>query len=97
VPSGRADGIVPPLGRAALARKHGREPDDDKYHNKHKDDPVYRSRMSQDAKRWRIGIREDVIAAYGGRCACCGEFERDFLTLDHVNNDGAEHRRSNAL
>lgn len=27
------------------------------------------------------------------RCACCGETELDFLTLDHVNNDGAEHRR----
>ncbi len=27
------------------------------------------------------------------RCACCGEPELAFLTLDHINNDGAEHRR----
>ena len=32
--------------------------------------------------------------AYGGhRCACCGETEQMFLTIDHMNNDGAEHRR----
>lgn len=38
-------------------------------------------------------IRGRVITAYGGRCACCGETEPKFLTLDHKNNDGAEHRR----
>jgi hypothetical protein len=27
-------------------------------------------------------------------CACCGEAEYGFLTLDHVNNDGAAHRRA---
>lgn len=26
-------------------------------------------------------------------CACCGESNMAFLTLDHINNDGAEHRR----
>jgi hypothetical protein len=26
-------------------------------------------------------------------CACCGETELDFLTIDHINNDGAEQRR----
>lgn len=32
--------------------------------------------------------------AYGGfKCACCGETEEAFLSLDHINNDGAEHRR----
>ncbi len=28
------------------------------------------------------------------RCACCGEKDLRFLTLDHVNNDGAAHRKS---
>jgi hypothetical protein len=33
--------------------------------------------------------------AYGGcRCACCGEASNiDFLTIDHINDNGAEHRR----
>lgn len=36
----------------------------------------------------------DVLNAYGGpRCVCCGETEIAFLQLDHINNDGAAHRR----
>jgi hypothetical protein len=39
-------------------------------------------------------LRHQAIMAYGGyRCACCGEGEPMFLTLDHVNNDGARDRR----
>ena len=34
-----------------------------------------------------------ALAAYGGKCACCGEERSVFLQLDHINNDGAEHRR----
>lgn len=32
------------------------------------------------------------MEAYGGVCACCGEDNLDFLTLDHVNGDGAAER-----
>ena len=31
---------------------------------------------------------------YGEVCACCGESEISFLTIDHINGDGAAHRRS---
>jgi len=37
--------------------------------------------------------RKAVMAAYGGQCACCGEREIAFLTLDHVYNDGRQDRR----
>jgi hypothetical protein len=37
-------------------------------------------------------LREEVIAHYGGRCTCCGETTYEFLTLDHVNNDGGKQR-----
>jgi hypothetical protein len=43
--------------------------------------------------RYRGRLRDDVISAYGGKCACCGEQNLGFLTMDHPNNDGAEHRR----
>lgn len=44
---------------------------------------------------YRDRTRDALFAAYGGYvCACCGETERQFLTLDHVNNDGAAHRRA---
>lgn len=38
-------------------------------------------------------MREEVLAAYGNRCACCGETEPHFLSLDHVNGGGNAHRR----
>jgi hypothetical protein len=41
-------------------------------------------------------ISEDlnkVLSVYGRSCACCSEGNPRFLTVDHVNNDGAEHRR----
>lgn len=41
----------------------------------------------------RRANRKKVIDAYGGKCACCGEAETAFLTIDHVNDDGAQHRR----
>jgi hypothetical protein len=31
--------------------------------------------------------------AYGGACACCGEREPAFLTIDHLDGGGCEHRR----
>lgn len=38
--------------------------------------------------------RQKVIEHYGGACACCGEADAHFLSLDHINNDGAKHRKS---
>ncbi len=38
--------------------------------------------------------RVAVLEHYGKKCACCGEAQPEFLAIDHVNNDGAEHRRS---
>jgi hypothetical protein len=40
-----------------------------------------------------LKLKREVMDAYGGACVCCGETELVFLTIDHVNDDGAEHRR----
>jgi len=51
-------------------------------------------RYNEAGKQKRQRVRDAVFGAYGGyRCACCGETERKFLTLDHVSNDGAAMRR----
>lgn len=39
-------------------------------------------------------LRQEVVDAYGGMCACCGEDDRRFLAIDHINRDGAEHRKA---
>ena len=35
-----------------------------------------------------------VIEHYGSRCACCGETEPIFLTMDHIDGGGTAHRES---
>lgn len=37
--------------------------------------------------------RQSLIAELGGACSCCGEDTYEFLQFDHINNDGADHRR----
>lgn len=44
-------------------------------------------------RAYRGDLKKQVVDAYGGCCACCGEAKIEFLTIDHVNNDGAAHRR----
>jgi hypothetical protein len=44
-------------------------------------------------ERHNIKVRSDAFNAYGGKCACCGETEHEFLVIDHVKNDGAAHRK----
>jgi len=34
-----------------------------------------------------------VIEKYGGKCACCGEKRIEFMTMDHINNDGGQERK----
>jgi hypothetical protein len=38
--------------------------------------------------------RAEVLALYGGQCTCCGEANPYFLTMDHINGDGAAERRN---
>ena len=44
------------------------------------------------SRRYRLKAKLECITHYGGKCVCCGESNIKFLTMDHVNNDGAKHR-----
>lgn len=46
-------------------------------------------------KQFYDRAKEKVLAHYGAACICCGETELRFLTVDHVNNDGATDRKQN--
>lgn len=54
------------------------------------DDPA---RIKANLAAMRKRNKEQAYEAYGNQCACCGESEVLFLTLDHVDNDGGEHRK----
>lgn len=45
-------------------------------------------------KAWRDKIKRAAIDGYGAVCACCGELQYEFLTIDHVNNDGGVERKA---
>jgi hypothetical protein len=38
--------------------------------------------------------KQRVFEAYGLKCECCGEANPCFLTIDHINNDGAAERQA---
>lgn len=46
-------------------------------------------------KRAQRRARLEAFLHYGGPvCVCCGETELSFLAFDHINGNGAAHRRS---
>jgi len=53
--------------------------------------------LSEAEKEKRRGrakeLRDRVLRAYGSKCCCCGEPEPLFLTVDHKDGKGSEHRR----
>jgi hypothetical protein len=46
------------------------------------------------AKLGHQRLRRAVLEIYGAKCVCCGETEPDFLSFDHVNNDGWKQRKN---
>lgn len=53
-----------------------------------------KERYNSKSRERRRGLKLDAFNAYGGPvCACCGEVHLEFLSIDHIYGDGAEHRR----
>ena len=62
------------------------------YNSKHREKLNEQMRLNNIKRNMQIKI--EVMNHYGGgKCACCGEDRIEFLTLDHENGDGAEHRK----
>jgi|TARA_R110000868_G_scaffold314947_1_gene575876 hypothetical protein len=54
-----------------------------------------RAAESAKTKRNQNRCRNEVFAAYGGyQCNCCNETEQMFLSIDHIDNNGAAERKS---
>lgn len=53
-----------------------------------------KSCVSEDGRIRNKKLKLDAFEHYGGcRCVCCGVTDEVFLALDHVDNDGAKHRK----
>lgn len=55
-------------------------------------DKCHKSHIINGKRRWEL-LRQTVLNHYGNKCACCGETRYEFLEIDHVNNNGARHRK----
>lgn len=43
-------------------------------------------------KSYRQRLKDIVLEHYGNTCACCGESNTKFLSIDHINGGGEKHR-----
>lgn len=50
-----------------------------------------------DSKKQQQRLRELMFVNYGERCGACGEDDKSVLTFDHINHDGANHKRALTL
>jgi len=62
------------------------------YDRKYRADPVGRAKRRQFQRNWYKKVRKECLDAYGGICACCGEKNLEFLTIDHIDGGGHQHR-----
>lgn len=70
--------------------KNSHNVEQSKYQKKYRFTHESKSLLIHEKKRY------EVIKHYSNgqfNCNCCGESIYQFLTVDHINNDGAEHRR----
>jgi len=55
--------------------------------------PYVRELNRINSYKYRQVRREKLFEIYGNKCACCGESNPLFLSIDHINNDGNMHRK----
>lgn len=63
------------------------------YSGEHRACDHCREKAATHARDLRQAQKALIFDHYGWECACCGEAEPSFLTIDHVNNDGNYQRK----
>lgn len=58
---------------------------------------AHREKMIARTIGYKREARAKLFETYGGKCSCCGEADKRFLTLHHVNGDGTKARENGAL
>jgi hypothetical protein len=57
---------------------------------KNRTDP---KKSREKTQAYNRNLRITALEVYGGSCKCCGESEERFLCIDHIEDNGADHRR----
>jgi len=60
---------------------------------KHKKEEHKHTKYSERNTIRRSKLKVKIFSHYGSKCKCCGQSEIDVLTINHINNNGAEHRK----
>jgi hypothetical protein len=53
----------------------------------------HKEKIKEQNRKSVKNLRETILSAYGGKCACCGEIEPMFLGIDHINGGGNQQRK----
>ena len=48
-------------------------------------------------KKYEAKAKKLVFEHYGKKCACCGEENIIFLSMDHINGGGTKHRKETGM
>lgn len=54
--------------------------------------PEVKERANHRKREHHQRLKYEVFDMYGGVCACCGEEDKRFLTIDHINGSGRKDR-----
>ena len=60
------------------------------YYERHKE--VLLPKLKVYGKAYRDSLKREALEHYGSACYCCLESNKAFLTVDHIENNGAQHR-----
>ena len=82
--------------RKEYTKKNYQENKEKRKEQKKKHYQENKEKLKEYGKNYRQEIKELVYNHYGNgviECACCREKEIDFLSLDHIYNNGGKHRK----
>lgn len=79
----------------ACRDRHDAQQNTAKSNARYRTDPEYREKRRRSGQEAKAKAKLRAFEAYGGaRCVCCGETGMVFLTIDHIDGGGNEHRRT---
>jgi hypothetical protein len=58
---------------------------------------TYKNKYPDAPKFFYNKRRINFLEMYGNKCACCGETQKEFLTIEHINGQKGKKRESSAM